>query len=130
MLPLQPGDPSRIAGFDLLGRIGAGGMGVVYLGRRAIDGAEAAIKLIRDDLSADPRIRARFAREAAAVTRVHSRHVAPAMAWWPPSPPRRRRAWAAGQEVWRASGAQPDRTVRSYTSASNVGTIPTEVYNR
>jgi len=79
VLPLQPGDPPRIAGFDLLGRIGTGGMGVVYLGRRAVDGAEAAIKLIRDDLSADPRIRARFTREAAAVTRVHSRHVAPVL---------------------------------------------------
>ena len=63
MEPLRPADPSSIAGYRLLGRLGAGGMGVVYLARSG-GGALAALKLIRAEHAADPGFRERFRREA------------------------------------------------------------------
>ncbi|MFD0266435.1 bifunctional serine/threonine-protein kinase/ABC transporter substrate-binding protein [Streptomyces sp. NPDC127106] len=68
---LHPSDPSRIAGHRLLGRLGAGGMGVVYLGRTA-DGALAAVKVIRAEYADEADFRARFRREAAIAARVDS----------------------------------------------------------
>jgi serine/threonine protein kinase len=68
---LRPGDPERIADFRLLGRIGSGGMGVVYLAA-AHDGQYAALKVIRSDLADDQDFRARFAREIEAAQRVRS----------------------------------------------------------
>ncbi|MFD7630201.1 bifunctional serine/threonine-protein kinase/ABC transporter substrate-binding protein [Streptomyces sp. NPDC059851] len=68
---LHPSDPSRIAGHRLLGRLGSGGMGVVYLGRAA-DGALAAVKVIRTEYADEADFRARFRREAAVAARVDS----------------------------------------------------------
>ncbi|MFK0255176.1 bifunctional serine/threonine-protein kinase/ABC transporter substrate-binding protein [Streptomyces sp. NPDC090445] len=68
---LHPSDPSRIAGHRLLGRLGSGGMGVVYLGRTA-DGALAAVKVIRAEYADEADFRARFRREAAIAARVDS----------------------------------------------------------
>ncbi|MFF8352655.1 bifunctional serine/threonine-protein kinase/ABC transporter substrate-binding protein [Streptomyces chartreusis] len=76
--PLRPTDPSRIAGFRLLRRLGAGGMGVVYLGRDD-DGTLAAVKVIRGESADDPDFRARFAREAELARRVTSRWVVPVL---------------------------------------------------
>lgn len=76
--PLRPADPSRIAGFRLLRRLGAGGMGVVYLGRDN-DGTLAAVKVIRGENAGDPDFRARFAREAELARRVTSRWVVPVL---------------------------------------------------
>jgi serine/threonine protein kinase len=45
-MPLQKGDPSRVGGYRLTARLGAGGMGVVYLGT-AKDGSQVAIKMLR-----------------------------------------------------------------------------------
>ena len=67
--PLAPRDPRRIGRYEILGRLGQGGMGVVYLGRSPA-GRRVAIKTMREDLSADPALRARFAREIAAARRV------------------------------------------------------------
>jgi serine/threonine protein kinase len=67
--PLQAGDPERIGRFLLRGRLGAGGMGRVYLGVAA-DGTQAAIKVIRDELAGEPGFRQRFRREVAAATAV------------------------------------------------------------
>lgn len=60
---LRPEDPREVGGHRLLARLGAGGMGVVYLARTG-GGALVALKVIRADQAADPGFRARFRREA------------------------------------------------------------------
>ncbi|MCO8277494.1 protein kinase [Actinoplanes sp. TRM 88003] len=75
MLPLIPADPDTVGGFELLARLGAGGMGQVYLGRRP-DGTAAAIKLIRPELAHQTDFRARFRREIAVVRRADSPYTA------------------------------------------------------
>ena len=76
MEELQAGDPSQIGPYVLLGRLGAGGMGQVFLGkspgRRLV-----AVKVIRAGLAEDPGFRARFAREVAAARRVSGVFTAP-----------------------------------------------------
>ncbi|MEV0399590.1 serine/threonine-protein kinase [Actinoallomurus sp. NPDC050550] len=67
--PLQLGDPLRLGGYELEGRLGEGGQGVVYLGRDAL-GRQVAVKLLRAQLVADEAMRARFARELAVIERV------------------------------------------------------------
>jgi eukaryotic-like serine/threonine-protein kinase len=66
---LKQGDPRRIGPYRLVGRLGRGGMGHVYLGMSA-GGRPVAVKVIRADLATDPEFRVRFAREVAAVRRV------------------------------------------------------------
>ncbi|MCX4965515.1 bifunctional serine/threonine-protein kinase/ABC transporter substrate-binding protein [Streptomyces sp. NBC_00654] len=68
---LRPSDPSWIGGHRLLGRLGAGGMGVVYLGRTDA-GALAAIKVILPEYAQDEDFRTRFRREVDAARSVHS----------------------------------------------------------
>lgn len=69
MQRLQPGDPEVVGRFRLVGRLGEGGMGRVYLGRTP-EGAQAAVKVIRDDLAGDTGFRHRFRREVSAATSV------------------------------------------------------------
>jgi predicted Ser/Thr protein kinase len=66
---LRSGDPSRIGRYRLVARLGAGGMGVVYLGE-ARDGARVAVKVMRAELADDDAFRARFRREVASLSRV------------------------------------------------------------
>jgi serine/threonine protein kinase len=58
---LQPGDPRSVGPYGLLGRLGAGGMGQVFLGRSR-GGRLVAVKVIRPELAGEPGFRARFAR--------------------------------------------------------------------
>ncbi|WP_433477864.1 serine/threonine protein kinase [Spirillospora sp. CA-142024] len=67
--PLVSGDPARLGRYELVGRLGEGGQSVVYLGRRE-DGGQAAVKLLRDQLSRSPEWRARFEREMRMIGRV------------------------------------------------------------
>ncbi|WP_405797305.1 bifunctional serine/threonine-protein kinase/ABC transporter substrate-binding protein [Streptomyces sp. NBC_01506] len=69
--PLLPTDPASIGGHRLLARLGAGGMGVVYLGRTEA-GALAAVKVIQAEYADDPGFRARFRREVDLARRVSS----------------------------------------------------------
>jgi hypothetical protein len=66
---LQAGDPPQIGPYLLLGRLGAGGMGQVFLGRSP-GGRLVAVKVIRAELAGDPGFRARFAREVVAARKV------------------------------------------------------------
>jgi serine/threonine protein kinase len=72
---LEAGDPRSAGPYRLLGRLGAGGMGQVFLGRSAT-GALVAVKVIRPELAEEPGFRARFAREVAAAANVSGRFTA------------------------------------------------------
>jgi outer membrane protein assembly factor BamB len=69
MRPLGDTDPQIIATYRLLGVLGSGGMGRVYLGESR-SGRRVAIKVVRTELAADPGWRRRFIREVAAVRAV------------------------------------------------------------
>jgi hypothetical protein len=75
MEPLTAGDPSQIAGYRLRGRLGAGGMGVVYLGLTPA-GRPVAVKVMRPELDDDHRSRDRFRQEVEAARRVHGLYTA------------------------------------------------------
>jgi Protein kinase domain len=67
--PLEPGDPLRLGRFELLGRLGEGGQGVVYLGRGATPGeVKVAVKVLRS--GADAVVLQRLARELDAIHKV------------------------------------------------------------
>jgi len=73
---LRAGDPQSVGPYRLLGRLGAGGMGQVFLGRSA-GGRLVAVKVIRPELAGEPGFRARFAREVAAARTVSGLFTAP-----------------------------------------------------
>ena len=76
MHELQPGDPQLIGPYRLRGRLGAGGMGRVYLGLSP-GGRPVAVKVIRGDLAQDPEFLARFRREITVARKVSGLFTAP-----------------------------------------------------
>ncbi|MFC8343910.1 serine/threonine-protein kinase [Streptomyces sp. NPDC057280] len=73
--PLQVDDPPVVAGYRLAARLGAGGMGRVYLSHTA-GGRPVAIKVVRPELADDPDFRRRFGREIRAARRVRGAYTA------------------------------------------------------
>ena len=76
--PVDPNVPPRIGRYEVLSRLGRGGMATVYLGR-GDKGRRVAIKLIRPDLAADESFRRRFEREASYARRVRQAYIAPVL---------------------------------------------------
>ncbi|MEV4392896.1 serine/threonine-protein kinase [Nonomuraea sp. NPDC049607] len=70
--PLEMDEHERIGPYRIVGRMGAGGMGVVYAGV-APDGARVAVKVIHPGLAADPHFHDRFVREVEVLSRVRGR---------------------------------------------------------
>ncbi len=78
--PLRSGDPTRLGAYEILGRLGEGGQGSVFLGRRAAAAGGTgggpvrveyvAIKLLHAGLTGDDAARARFVRELEVAKRV------------------------------------------------------------
>jgi sugar lactone lactonase YvrE len=75
MDPLKPGDPTAVGRYRLIGRLGEGGMGRVFLGVSP-GGRQVAVKLIHSSLATDRQFRERFTREIDAARRVGGFHTA------------------------------------------------------
>ncbi|MFB6530415.1 serine/threonine-protein kinase [Streptomyces sp. NPDC056399] len=78
MDPLNAEDPVSIGPFRLLGRLGVGGMGRVFLARSA-GGRTVAVKVVHAELAAQEEFRRRFAREVASLERVGGTGTAPVL---------------------------------------------------
>ncbi len=120
MEALQPGDPGSVGGYRLLGRLGAGGMGQVFLGESP-GGRTVAVKLIHSVHARDAQFRERFAREIAAAQRVGGFHTAPVVDADPRAdPPWMVTAYIDGpslQEAVGRAGPLPAGTVRALGAA-------------
>ncbi|MBD0420227.1 ABC transporter substrate-binding protein [Streptomyces sp. TRM S81-3] len=116
MRPLMADDPEDVGGHRLLARLGAGGMGVVYLARSA-GGTLVALKVIRAEHAADPAFRTRFRREVRAMRALTGRRLVPVVA----ADPEARKPWLATEfvpgpalaEAVDGHGALPVATVRT-----------------
>ena len=74
MEPLSPKDPKSIGDYTLIGRLGSGGMGIVYLAANGPD--SVALKVIRESLLEDPSQATRFSREIETLKKINSPYVA------------------------------------------------------
>jgi serine/threonine protein kinase len=98
--PLRDSDPTTVGGYQLEGRLGSGGMGVVYLAvsptRRRL-----ALKVIRPHLVDDDGFRIRFRREVEVARQVHSAYTAAVVD-----------ARVQGAELWLATAYVPGPSLR------------------
>ncbi len=74
--PARPGDPSRIGPYQIVGRLGAGGMGTVHAGVGS-DGTRVAVKVVHPEQAQEPEFRARFRREVELSSRVTGPYLVP-----------------------------------------------------
>ncbi len=107
-MDLQAGDPRQVGAYRLVGRLGGGGMGQVFLGVSP-GGRPVAVKVVRAELAADSEFRHRFAREVDAARRVGGFHTAPVVDADPGAdPPWMVTAYIAGPSLHAVvSGAGP-----------------------
>ncbi|MET9747872.1 serine/threonine-protein kinase, partial [Streptomyces ardesiacus] len=117
MRKLGGGDPQRIGAYRLLGRLGAGGMGHVYLAR-SDRGRTVAVKLVREELAALEEFRERFRQEVESARRVGGYWTAPVLdADTEAAVPWVATGYVAGpslqQVVGHDHGALPERSVRT-----------------
>src|SRR5215510_5123048 len=73
---LQPGDPRKVGAYWLMGRLGIGGMGRVFLGQSP-GGRLVAVKMVHAELAEQADFRVRVAREVAAARKVSGLFTAP-----------------------------------------------------
>ncbi|WP_194922785.1 protein kinase domain-containing protein [Catenulispora pinisilvae] len=111
---LKAGDPERVGPYTLLGRLGAGGMGAVYLGRSAA-GRTVAVKVVIAELAREEGFRARFRAEVAAARSVRGAFTAPVVDADPDAdPPWMATAFVPGvplSAAVAAYGPLPERTL-------------------
>ncbi|MEV7384821.1 serine/threonine-protein kinase [Streptomyces sp. NPDC091215] len=116
MQPLAGDEPAVVGPYRLLGRLGSGGMGRVYLGRSA-GGRTVAVKIVHPHFALDEEFRARFRREVAAARRVGGAWTAPVLDADPDAAvPWVATAYAAGPSLAAAvtdGGPLPAHTVRA-----------------
>ncbi|WP_333774336.1 serine/threonine-protein kinase, partial [Streptomyces sp. IBSBF 3136] len=116
MQPLGADEPAAVGPYRLLGRLGSGGMGRVYLGRSA-GGRTVAVKIVHPHFALDEEFRARFRREVEAARRVGGAWTAPVLDADPEAAvPWVATAYAAGPSLAAAVaefGALPAHTVRA-----------------
>ncbi|MGC9498353.1 PQQ-binding-like beta-propeller repeat protein [Streptomyces sp. WG7] len=116
METLHSDDPRQLGSYRLLRRLGAGGMGRVYLARSP-GGRTVAVKVVRPDLAADGDFRARFRHEVEIARAVSGRFTAPVVDADPDaSLPWLATSYVLGPDltdVVAAHGALPEHTVRA-----------------
>ncbi|MFE1378753.1 serine/threonine-protein kinase [Streptomyces sp. NPDC058740] len=113
MDPLNAEDPATIGPFRLLGRLGVGGMGRVFLARSA-GGRTVAVKVVHAELAAQDEFRRRFAREVAALERVGGTGTAPVLG-----------ADTDAELPWVAVGYVPGPSLRTVV-ADEYGPLPAD----
>ena len=110
--PLEADDPAVVGSYRLAARLGAGGMGKVYLSYTPA-GRPVAVKVIRPELAEDPEFRRRFAQEVQSAQRVHGLYTAPVID-----------SDAAGTRPWLATAFVQGPTLSS--AVAEHGALPVE----
>ncbi len=110
---LLPSDPESVGPYRLIGRLGAGGMGQVYLARSP-GSRLVAVKVIRPELAADPGFRSRFEREVSAARSVSGMFTAPVVDADP-----------SGQPPWLATAYVPGPSLAD--AVAERGPLPADV---
>ncbi|MEU6967773.1 protein kinase [Kitasatospora aureofaciens] len=113
--PLLPDDPREVGGYRLFARLGAGGMGRVYLSYTP-GGRPVALKVVRSEFAEDGEFRRRFAQEVSNAQRIHGLYTAQVIdsGGLDSDAPWLVTAYVPGpslQQVVREHGALPVRTV-------------------